>query len=89
MTNLNSPEHVLDLQNTLISATIESASPGQKIDVLVYLENDPARKSVRAVGLRSTDGGTFEVSVPTPNGDEKHSWSWWIRENALKSHRPK
>ena len=89
MTDFNAPEHVLDFRNTLNCATIESLKPSQETTVLVYLANDASRKSVRAIGRRSTDGTTFEVSVPTPNGNESHTWAWWILESAIQVHRGK
>ena len=88
-TDFNAPEHVLDFRNTLNCATIESVKPGDEVSILVYLQNDQDRESVRAIGRRSKDGQTFEVSVQTPSGDETHTWAWWILESALNVHRGK
>ena len=86
MTDFNAPEHVLDFRDTLNCATIESLKPGDETSVLVYLSNDASRKSVKAIGSRSADGATFDVSVPTPAGNESHTWAWWILESAIRAH---
>jgi hypothetical protein len=68
--------HVIDFRNKANCNRIESAEPGEELEILVRLEAPHTSPSVRARGWRSLDGESFEVTVPTRDGPEAHSWTW-------------
>lgn len=74
--NHSDPVHVIDFRSESNCNRIESAEPGEELEILVRLEAPHTSPSVRARGWRSLDGESFEVTVPTQDGSEAHSWTW-------------
>jgi len=81
------PVHVIDFRDEWNCAHIESAKPGESLEIKVRLERPLDSQSLTAKGVRSADGKSFEVTVSSPNGSETHSWSWEFLVDALRVHR--
>lgn len=89
MSNFNDPVHVVDFQSARNCTELETIEPGQEINILVRLESPAGSPAIQARARRSQDGKTVEVSVQTAQGEEAHTWSWSILQDALRVHRGK
>jgi hypothetical protein len=87
MAEFESPTYILDLRDSLNCATLEGASPGEEIQVLVRPENDEASAPIRATGTLSSDSQTFQVVVTTSAGEQTHSWNYDTLKDALRARR--
>jgi hypothetical protein len=63
--------YVIDFRDGANCSRIESAQPGEKIQVLVYPEHEPLADSVGVNGTRSQDGALFMVELTTADGKQQ------------------
>lgn len=87
MAEFESPAYVLDLENSLNRAHIESAKPNVPFTVLVVPDTDLSATPIAATGLLNADATFFSVEVVTPVGTQTHSWTWEFLRNALAARR--
>lgn len=72
MPELESPTCSLDLRDPSNGVIIAMAKPGEKIRVIVRVEdNATAAKLMEAVGALSNDGKTFSVVVTREDGAQQ------------------
>ena len=72
MPELESPICALDLRDPSNGLNIAMAKPGEKIRVIVRVEdNATAAKLMEAVGTLSNDGKTFSVVVTREDGAQQ------------------
>ena len=67
--------YVIDFRDGANCSRIESAQPGEKIQVLVYPEHEPLADSFSGKGTRSQDGALFIVEISTAAG-RPQSFEW-------------
>jgi hypothetical protein len=75
MTTSDFLAYVIDFGDSLNCSRIESAQPGEEIQVLVYPEHEPLADSIGVKGTRSQDGGLFIVEITTGDGKQQ-SFEW-------------
>lgn len=68
MLTSNSLACVIDFRESANCSRIESAQPGEEIQVLVYSEHEPLADSLGVKGTRSQDGALFIVEITTADG---------------------
>jgi hypothetical protein len=71
ISEFDSPTYVLDLRNKLNCLRIESAQPGEEIQVLVRPKHDHMAKPVLAKGMLSQDGASFSVVITRADGTQE------------------
>ncbi len=77
MAELEPPAYYLDLQDKKNWSRIESVKPGKSVPVWVRTENDSMAEPIKAKGMRSEDGNSFDVVVETAQGEQGGgSWNY-------------
>jgi hypothetical protein len=67
--------YAIDFRDSANCSRIESAHPGEEIQVLVYPEYEPLANSIGVRGTRSQDGALFIVEIITADG-KPQSFEW-------------
>jgi len=71
MITSDSLSYVIDFHDSENCSRIESAQPGEEIQVLVYPEHEPLADSLVVNGTRSQDGALFMVEIITADGKQQ------------------
>jgi hypothetical protein len=75
MVEFESPTYVLHLRDKSTCSRIQSASPGEEVQVLVRPAHDTTAKPIVAKGILSNDDASFSVVVTRADGmQQTHSW---------------
>ena len=75
MTASDSLLYVIDFRDSQNCSRIESAQPGEEIQILVHPAQELLADPLRAKGIRSQDGAWFMVEVTTTDGKQQ-SLEW-------------
>ena len=75
MTPSDALNYVIDFRDSSNRSRIESAQPGEEIQVLVHPEQEPLADPLGAKGTRSQDGSGFLVEITTADGKQQ-SFEW-------------
>ena len=75
MITFDSLVYAIDFRDSANCLRIESAKPGEEIQVLVHPEHEPLADSIGVKGMRSQDGALFIVEIITADGKQQ-SFEW-------------
>jgi hypothetical protein len=78
----------IDFRDHANCSRIESAQPGEEIQVLVYPEHEPLADSLRVKGRRSQDGALFFVEITTADGQHFFEWEYPLLKLVSQLLRP-
>ena len=76
MAEFEAPTYYLDLKDKSTRSRIESARPGQTVQVRVRSAEDLSAAPLVAKGTRNLGSTEFQVVVETPAGEQTHVRGW-------------